>query len=238
MSRFFEKKKKLKIILLSVLLLLVLLVGGFYIYTLDYYRASEGVADIQALADAERIDNLTIFHPEDNANSVGIIFYPGGKVEAIAYAPILAQLKERGYTCVLVKMPMNLAVFDINAADKVYDKVSGIDEWYLMGHSLGGAMASSYTENNGDKLQGLILLGAYPLDKTEVPTLSIYGSEDNGIDFEKIDLSDEIVRIEGGNHAYFGNYGEQKGDGKASIERQTQQAMAVDAIQQFIQENK
>ncbi len=44
-----------------------------------------------------------------------------------------------------------------------------------------------------------------------LPTLVIYGSEDNGLDMEKVKLADEVVRLEGGNHAYFGNYGEQAG---------------------------
>ena len=169
MGRFFEKKKKLKVTLLSLLLFVVVLVGGFYIYTLDYYRASDGVADIDALANAEKIDNLTIFYPEGDADSVGIIFYPGGKVEAIAYAPLLAKLTEQGYTCVLVKMPMNLAVFDIKAADKVYDMVSGVDEWYLMGHSLGGAMASSYSEKNEKKAQRANTFGSLSFRQNRSP---------------------------------------------------------------------
>ena len=36
--------------------------------------------------------------------------------------------------------------------------------------------------------------------------------------------------IEGGNHAGFGSYGEQAGDGKASISREEQWAMTRDVI--------
>ena len=38
------------------------------------------------------------------------------------------------------------------------------------------------------------------------------------------------VCIEGGNHAQFGNYGEQKGDHAAEIRREEQQAQTVEAI--------
>ena len=234
MGRFFEKKKKLKITLLSVLLFIVVLVSGFYIYTLDYYRADDGVADMEALKNAEHIDNLTIFYPEGDAGQVGIIFYPGGKVEAIAYAPLLYKLSEKGFTCVLIKMPMNLAVFNINGADKVYDKFPEIKKWYLMGHSLGGAMASSYCDKNSEKLDGLILLGAYPLNDADIETLTIYGTEDLGQDMNELQEKYDAVLIEGGNHAYYGNYGEQKGDGIAKITRQQQQETAVKLITDFI----
>jgi hypothetical protein len=43
----------------------------------------------------------------------------------------------------------------------------------------------------------------------------------------------EVV-IEGGNHAYFGMYGEQKGDGRASISRERQIEITADAICEFV----
>ena len=232
-----KKHRKLKITLIAIAAAIALLCTGFYIYTLDYYRASEGVADSDAVNNAQNIGRLTVFYPggdKEQAGDEGIIFYPGGKVEAIAYAPLLTQLAQRGYTCVLAEMPMNLAVFDINAADKVYEELPEIKNWYLMGHSLGGAMASSYCGKNSEKLAGLILLGAYPVNDADLPTLAIYGSEDNGLDIDKVKLADEVVRLEGGNHAYFGNYGEQAGDGEATISRDMQQVLTIDQIVWFI----
>ncbi len=235
MGRFFEKKKKLKITLLSVLFFIVVLVGGFYIYTLDYYRATDEVDKMEEFQNAEKMDNMSVFYPNKGESlNKGIIFYPGGKVEAKAYAPLLIKLTQEGYTCVLIKMPFNLAVFNIKAADKVYDEVSDIDEWYLMGHSLGGAMASSYCDKNSEKLDGLILLGAYPLNDADIETLTIYGTEDLGQDMNELQEKYDAVLIEGGNHAYYGNYGEQKGDGIAKITRQQQQETAVKLITEFI----
>jgi hypothetical protein len=230
------KKRKLKIVLICVAALILLAVGGFYIYTLDYYRAEDAVYSSDGMKDAVYEDNTVIFYPEGSADSqtgTGIIFYPGGKVEAIAYAPVLLQLAEEGFTCVLIEMPLNLAVFDINAADDVYAQFPKIQNWYLMGHSLGGAMASSYCKENYDKLEGLILLGAYPLNDA-IDTLAIYGSEDFGLDTQKLEGYENVICIEGGNHAYFGNYGEQKGDGQASITRDEQQKIAVSYITEFI----
>lgn len=232
-----KKKSKLKLTLIVIVILLIVLVGSFYIYTLDYYRADAYA--IQTLsADTTRIENygkMTVFYPSNQLNNkTGLIFYPGGKIEAIAYAPLLKKLSHKGITCVLIKMPLNLAIFNINAANAVYDKFSHIQNWYLVGHSLGGAMASSYVKKNSHKLKGLILLGAYPINDADIPTLAIYGSEDLGLNKAKLKSVKNKLEIKGGNHAYFGNYGEQKGDGVATITREQQQKQTVKEIVKFI----
>ncbi len=230
------KTRKLKIVLISIAAFLIVAFAAFYVYTLDYYRASGDVYEIEEFKNAAKTDVGMVFKPSENAdvNTKGIIFYPGGKVEAEAYAPLLIKLADKGYTCVLLQMPFNLAVFDINAAEGVYDEFPAVTDWYLMGHSLGGAMASSYCEKNYDKLEGLILLGAYPLNDADIDTLTIYGTEDFGLDYEKLENAKNVEFIDGGNHAYFGNYGEQKGDGTAEITRQQQQDIAVELIVDFI----
>ncbi|MBQ3601265.1 MAG: alpha/beta hydrolase, partial [Lachnospiraceae bacterium] len=109
------------------------------------------------------------------------MFYPGGKVEYTAYLPLMNSLAEEGILCVLLKMPFNLAVLDMNAADGIQEQFPEIENWYIGGHSLGGAMAASYLETHANDYQGLILLGSYStadLSTTELEVLSIYGSED------------------------------------------------------------
>ena len=229
--------KRAKKILIIIGALIVIVLGAFYIYTLDYYRADADVAEKYSADEymLEGSKDTYVFYPsEENDQNIGLIFYPGGKVEALAYAPLLEQISQHGITCVMPKMPFNLAVFDIKAADKIYDKFPEITKWYLAGHSLGGAMASSYVEENYAKLDGLILLGAYPINDADIPTIAIYGSEDVNLDLEKLAGTTNKHKIIGGNHAYFGNYGEQKGDGTASISRQSQQEQAVELITDFI----
>jgi hypothetical protein len=233
-----KTKKCLKRVTISIVFLLVLVFGGFYIYTLDYYRADDNVVQALAANDGSIVneDGMTVFYPpEEKQTEKGLIFYPGGKVEDISYVPLLERIsRSSGITCVLIKMPFNLAVFDINAADAVYEKFPEIKTWYLAGHSLGGAMASSYCGHSSEKLKGLILLGAYPVNDADIPTLAIYGSEDVNLDKAKLENTPNKIEIQGGNHAYFGNYGEQKGDGTATITREHQQRVTAEAIINFI----
>ncbi len=231
-----QVRRRILISLIALGALLVVLAGGFYIYTLDYYRAdSDAVRLVAEDARVIREGQLTVFYPEtEDASTTGLIFYPGGKVEDIAYAPLLKALSDNNITCVLIKMPFNLAVFRINGANRVYDQFPEIEHWYLAGHSLGGAMASSYCGGNADRLDGLILLGAYPVNDADLPTLAIYGSEDIRLDLERLENTLNKFEIEGGNHAYFGNYGEQAGDGTASISRQLQQEITVELMREFM----
>ena len=236
-----KMKKSVKGLLIAVILV-VLLFTGFYIYTLDYYKADN--ADIETAKASTTVsmiidEKLTFFYPEKNNDlSTAFIFYPGGKVEHTAYTPLLIKLAEKGITGILVKMPFNLAVFQMNAAEKIFEKLPEINHWYIGGHSLGGAMASSYASKNSERVNGLILLAAYPTDEIPKPILAVYGSEDSILDITKLQNVKNQYMIEGGNHAYFGNYGEQSGDGMATITRAEQQEEAVKVITEFIKSNQ
>lgn len=237
---FYLAKTKLKTIhklLLGVFIIVFVLGIASYIYVSDYYRASDYV-DTIIEEQSERvtiIDNLTVVTSAvEQDEKIGLIFYPGGKVEAEAYMPLLLRLSERAITTVLVEMPVNLAVFDINAASDVISQNLDVDKWYLAGHSLGGAMASQFVEENYDLFEGLILLGAYPINEAPIDTLAIYGTYDIMLDLEKTAKADEVFEIIDGNHANFGDYGFQEGDGEALISREDQQMQAVDRIESFI----
>lgn len=227
-SKFFLTLKKYY---WKVLLGLVLgLTAGFFWYVNDYYRA-----DPKALAVLTQIDVIDQNdYIELNADSnIGLIFYPGAKVEPSAYLVLFNALKMNDINVFIVKMPFNLAVFKINAADTIINQYPEIDHWYIAGHSLGGAMASSYLNENADSFDGLILLAAYPLNESEDNVLTLYGSNDKVLDLEKLEPF-ESTPIMGGNHAYFGDYGEQAGDGIATISREDQQALTVQYILEFI----
>ena len=152
---------------------------------------------------------------------------------------------EQGIMCVLLEMPFNLAVFDVNAADGIQEQYPEIEEWYIGGHSLGGSMAASYLADNAEEYEGLILLGSYAandLSDTDLDVLSIYGSEDKVMNREKYDenksnLPDDFTEIviDGGCHAYFGMYGAQDGDGTPVITNEEQIALTVEHVVEIME---
>lgn len=238
-------KKQTKAILAVCLALLLLLGVGGYVYVADYHHADETALEAMAYqADEVQIKedgNVTWFVPQEPI--AGLIFYPGGKVEHTAYAPLLRAYAEQGLLCALVRMPGNLAVLDVNAADGLPEKHPEITTWYIAGHSLGGAMAASYAAAHSEDYNGLILLAAYStkdLTQTPLRVLSIYGSEDGVMDRESykknwanLPADTTEVILEGGCHAQFGSYGSQDGDGTPAISGEEQIKQTVEAIAAF-----
>lgn len=237
---------KKKIILLVIIVLILSLVGGTVYYINDYYHAEETAVSLITTPKENVVvteeNGVFTFKPQ-NATK-GIIFYPGGKVEAESYAPLMHSLAEEGILSVLVTMPGNLAVLDMNAADGICEQYPEIENWYMSGHSLGGSMAASYIAENTEEFDGIILLASYStadLSDSDLEVLSIYGSNDGVLNMEKYseykpnlpsDLKEFI--IDGGCHAYFGAYGEQEGDGEAQITREEQIEYTVEKITEFM----
>lgn len=226
--------KKLLIAVGILVLLLAVCVGAFFWYVSDYYRAEDVALDVLAQDSGISVqDNLTILSPSVPSDTA-VIFYPGAKVEAEAYLPLLEQIQQTGVTCILVHMPFHMAIFDANAAEDVMEQFPDIQHWYMAGHSMGGAMASQFASDHPQEIDGLILLGAYIYgDYPAEKTLTVYGSLNQSVE-DHIDYTENVVEIEGGNHAQFGNYGPQKGDLPATISAEEQQRQTVCAIEEFM----
>ena len=224
---------------------LLAVVVGCGLYLRDYYPAGEAAltalepdAEVTVLADG----NTTAFVPKNGAE-VGFVFYPGGKVEHTAYAPLLRQLAEKGVLCVLVEMPFRLAVLDQNAAKEIPGQYPEVTEWYIGGHSLGGSMAAACAAEHTELFDGLVLLAAYStedLGETGLRVLSAYGSEDGVLDLENYEeyrgnLPESVSEtvIDGGNHACFGSYGPQDGDGTPRITAEQQMKETAELLVDF-----
>lgn len=236
------KLMKRKRLWLFVILFLLLFLLGTVVYINDDYEASEEALallsrDIPGVTIREEPDRI-VFHPE-NVSS-GLIFYPGGKVDHRAYVPLMTSLSNRGFLCVLLKMPLKLAIFDPDAANRVLTDFPEISHWVITGHSLGGTMASSYAAKHPEQLDGVVLLAAYSvsdLRESGLKVLSLYGSEDKVLNLKiyaenRSNFPDDAVEfvIDGGNHAGFGSYGPQKGDGQALITSEEQILITVEKI--------
>ena len=242
-------KKKVWVTLSTLLLLVAALVSACAFYVNDYYRT-----DYDAIAAFAPWDSTPLTTLDCGAlalareGDAGFIFYPGGKVEHTAYLGLMAALYERGVTSVLVEMPFNLAVLDINAADGIREELPHVKRWYIGGHSLGGSMAASYVSKHSDEFSGLVLLGSYStvdLSESGLSVLSVYGSEDGVMNREKYEQNTENLPkdyieyvILGGSHAYFGMYGEQSGDGTATITQEEQIRLTADYIAEMMSSDR
>jgi pimeloyl-ACP methyl ester carboxylesterase len=193
-------------------------------------------------------DDWISFTPTDTAPTAGFIFYPGGKVEEQAYAPILRGIADSGYLAVIVPMPFDLAVFGAGKAQNVIETYPEIEVWVIGGHSLGGVMAVEYAVDHPDQIDGVALWASYPAENTSLAdsglaVISISGTLDGLSTPDKINASipllpqDTIwISIEGGNHAQFGDYGTQSGDLAAAISPEEQQAQVVEAMVELLAE--
>ena len=234
-------KKRLKwIIPLGTVLVLAVL---FFVYVGVFYHADETA---KAALESDGIVTVTLtdygWFFDGPSEEDTFIFYPGAKVEAAAYAPMLKRLASEGMDVYLVEMPFNLAVLGMNKAESIMAGAS-YENWYIGGHSIGGAVAANYAAAHPEELAGVILFAAYPTRKLEdsLLLLSIYGTEDGVLKMEKVEEGRAFAPedylefpLEGGNHAQFGNYGKQSGDREARIPREEQQRRAVE----FVMEHK
>ncbi|MBR6503739.1 MAG: alpha/beta hydrolase [Firmicutes bacterium] len=242
-----KRKMRKKRIGIAIVVLLLLAAVGAWLYISDYYPAGE-----KALAIMEHgTEEITLgepangdwisFAPADRQAQAGIIFYPGGKVQCEAYAPLMEKVAAEGVFCVLVHMPGNLAVLDRDAAADVMKAYPEIGEWYIGGHSLGGVMAAEYASKHPEDFEGIFFLAAYTtkdLSDTDLKGLRVYGSEDRVLNYDSLEKNEENLPenhleafvIEGGNHAQFGDYGPQKGDGKAAIPAEEQWQITAEAL--------
>lgn len=240
-----QSRTKLLIrILLAIFALLALSVIGFILWANTPLTAKpEALAalrsDSQVIVEVD--PEWIAFSPVAGIAKAGLIFYPGGRVDYRAYAVPLRRIAASGYRVVLVRMPLNLAFFAPEKAAGVMAMFPEVSRWVVGGHSLGGAMAASFAYQHPEMVQGLVLWAAYPaqandLSSSSLKVISIYATRDGLATLEKIQASRELlppdtrwVSLEGGNHAQFGNYGVQPGDGVATISAQEQQLQVVEA---------
>ena len=241
-----KKKKKKNPFLIALFIFLgvifVLLIA-FLIYLSIYAKADEKADQALASDDTVKVEEIDEGYFFDGpSEDKAIIFYPGAKVETKAYAPLLHEVAREDADVFLLSMPFHMAFFSIHKADTIKAKYSSYTSYFMAGHSLGAAMAGEYVSSHLEDYKGLIFLAGYPtkdLHHDGFSLLSVYGSKDGHTsmlaknpEYRPADYT-EVV-IEGGNHAQFGNYCIQSGDGEASITREKQQQETVLAIGDYL----
>ncbi len=240
--------KIIKRIFFALVSALVVTVVGFVIWAeTPLGPAPEALAALQSDSQvAVTTENFTTFKPVNVQPTTAFIFYPGGHVDYRSYAAPLREIAAQGYLVVLLSVHLNLAFFDVNAAESVFAKYPEIKHWVVGGHSLGGVASALFAKDHLSQLDGIIFWASYPADdslkNSDLKILSIYGTNDMaGMDKFKetsalLPSSTKYVVIDGGNHAQFGDYGAQPGDNAATISRADQQTQIVNAVVEFLKE--
>jgi hypothetical protein len=215
---------KQKIIASLFLLGLFLVTAGWFYLASDQYDAKWSTSYL--------VEETTFGYAKETDSTVGVIVYGGGKVDPLSYA----YLTELDANVFFVRFPFNLAVFSINRGERVIQSYPDISTWVVVGHSLGGSMGYVFSQNN-DAVDGVVYLASYPTGATDRPSLAIFGTNDGLLQVD--DYLDrfspgEVVLLDGGNHAGFGEYGDQSGDLLATISSLEQREFVLDQIQMFL----
>lgn len=232
---------------LALISIIVLACGVFYIWASSTVPPTEELRELVDVAQVKQ-DDAAVFEPsEESKNDIGVILYPGAKVENTAYSYYAKGLMAQGYTVIIPEMRFNFALFDADRASQFIEQFKEIEQWVIGGHSLGGVAAAIYAAEH--EVAGLLFLGAYPssstnLTKQTFPVLSLYAEFDGLTLLEDIEDSKSLlpkqtvfVEILGGNHAQFGMYGEQKGDLPANISAVEQQEKMIEITLNWLAEN-
>jgi len=236
--------RRIRSILFAVLAVIVLLAVAFLFYANLVMRGEREQA-LLAWENEEisitSTDQSIVMEPAAGGTGQGLLFIPGAKVDPYAYLYKLSGVVESGVTVVITKPTLNLAFFDSRTLDDFAVDAPGVDEWYVGGHSLGGVKACMLADS--PEVSGLVLFGSYcanDLSGSSLEVLSIVGSNDGLSTPEKVSSaadelpsSTEYVTIEGGNHARFGDYGHQPGDGDATISTEEERERITLALVEY-----
>ena len=235
-----RRRRILRWVLIGILcVLLIAIAGGAWwlrpfpasAQAMDALRSGNGVT-------VTTTNDDIIFMPQQQPIE-GIIFYPGARVDPDAYARYMHTFAEHGYAAFIVKMPLNIALLGENLASNVIAANPSIKLWVIGGHSLGGVSACSFALHN-PIIKGLLLYASYPNEdlskQTRLHITSISGTNDGLATPAKIDAAKPLlpkttnyVVVQGGVHAFFGDYGVQDGDGQPTTPREVAHKTIADA---------
>jgi hypothetical protein len=247
-----RRRARWRIILAVPALIVCAALVGVVAYARPFVAAPVAVAallpdDRVRIADRITWYELVPVRKDQAGNAItpttGLVFVPGARVDSRAYAHLLRPLAEAGYFVAVLKEPLGLSVLDPNHAETLLAVHPEITHWALAGHSLGGVTAAGLADAN-EQVNALVLFASYPakpIVRTDLKVLSIYGTADGLSTPAKIEESrgllpakTKYVEVPGAAHSWFGDYGDQPGDGAGWGDRAAAQATITKATQDLL----
>jgi hypothetical protein len=238
-------------IVLTLTFLFVVCAIVFVVWALDTSQPeskayTEAISNLAIIIDSH--DGFITIRPAGKKPEVGLLFYPGARIEPSAYVAKLAAIAEAANIQIAIGSPLlNLAFLSINQADDMRTALPGVTRWFVGGHSLGGSMACVYASSHSDTLEGVVLFGTYcgtDISNSSLRVLSINGERDGVFPpaiiserKEELPSNAHMVLVPGMNHAQIGNYGPQSGDNEPTISEAEAREALVDTVKAFFAEH-
>ena len=240
--------KTIKKLLIRFFFLAFIILAGIVLYlNFNTYNPMLEAINKMNMDNVSIKNSVIIFEPNEDVTS-NLIFYQGGLVKPESYAVLAQMLADEGVRVFIPRMPLNLAILNQRAYEGITEKGVYEEPFYIAGHSLGGATAAIALSNAETSFEGIIFLAGYGTDNSDLrnknlKVLSITAQNDTIFNWETYESYKELLpdsskffTVAGGNHAGFGFYGEQKGDGEAEISREIQHNITVERIVAFIKD--
>lgn len=205
---------------------------GFFVWAKLPMSATP--SSLAAVAADDRVDvsaspDTVVMRPARTAaTGQGLVFIAGARVDPQAYEQNLAVLVATGVTVVIERPVLGFGILDGRPFSTFTALAPEVTTWAVGGHSLGGVRACQYAADD-PSVDALVLFGSYCATTDlsgddALAVLSLGGSADGLSTPAKIDRyrdmlpeSATTVEIDGSDHAQFGSYGAQPGDGTATI---------------------
>jgi len=244
--------KKTKLSKKWILIIFLAVLTGFLIWGVSWatYARPPLPEAAAAMTSSEQVlvntEPWLSFIPQDKNISTGLIFYPGGRIDPRGYASLMHSIAAEGYLVIVPSMPINMAIFDTNAAEEIITHFSEIENWVIAGHSVGGTSAAIFTAKNPGKIDGLAIWASYPansndLSGMDLPVYMIYGELDDGVDKPMIEEKKRLLpadtvylEIPGGDHHQFGSYLTKPGEDQSSILRAVQHDLIIQGMLELL----
>ncbi|HWL41237.1 MAG TPA: alpha/beta family hydrolase [Gemmatimonadaceae bacterium] len=229
----------------------------FVAWSLIAFRASPVAREAiqsDASVSVQHGDGLWQFIPGASVprQATSLVFFPGGLVDPVAYAPLARAAAVAGFPAYIIELPRRGAFGGANAPElsarvrRLLQQPGISGRWVVAGHSRGGVVASSVAAARVPGMAGVVLIGtSHPRDvdlsALDVPVTKISGTRDGLASRAKVEenrhrvpATTRWVWIEGGNHSQFGWYGFQPGDRRATITAEAQRDQMIKAVMEAL----